>query len=279
MCFIARFTRVAVLCLSLLMLVANARAASSNAVAPSPAPAATMIQIPTAEYIKTYAGDCVTPQTVFYLGDTVCAEAGDYNSPLTSRSRRFSWSAPNGFVADQGAIKSDPEYTRFQIPSTCHFARLGQWQVCTINPDANREVRASFIVRDIWDRFADLTLTKWGPPYVEPGLRVPYRVILTNPGPDFAEYVEVYDEVPNDMTFYALKQVSGPEVTCKTPEIGQTGKSLCVAKGLDVGETIELDFYYIVSRDVREGASFHSTVEAYSRTEDLNKFDNFSTYG
>jgi uncharacterized repeat protein (TIGR01451 family) len=150
--------------------------------------------------------------------------------------------------------------------------------VSTINPDANREVRAKFTVRNFRIRFTDLVLTKWGPPVVDPGIRIPYRVVLTNPGPDFAEYIEILDEVPNDMTFYTVKQASGPEVTCKTPDLGGTGRSVCFAKGLEVGEKLELVFYYVVSREVREGTSFTSNVEAYSQTEELNKRDNFSSY-
>ncbi|HEU4597617.1 MAG TPA: hypothetical protein VFS10_20990 [Pyrinomonadaceae bacterium] len=278
MCFIARFTRVALLCMSSVMLVANICAAAS-ASAPSPARAATMVQISPVEYIKTYAGDCVTPQTIFYLGDTVCAEAGDINpDALASDARRFNWSAPHGLVADRGNIKSDPDYNRFQIPTSGDFARVGTWHVSTVNPDANREVRAKFIVRDIRNRFADLILDKWGPLFVDPGIRVPYRVILTNPGPDFAEQIEIYDEVPNDMVFYTVKQAAGPEVTCKTPEQGKPGKSVCFAKGLEVGEKLELVFYYVVSREVREGMSFTSSVEAYSLTEELDKRNNFSSY-
>ena len=35
-----------------------------------------------AEYARTYASDCATPQTDFYFGDTVCVESGGF--PFTS---------------------------------------------------------------------------------------------------------------------------------------------------------------------------------------------------
>ncbi len=270
--FLARFTRVSVLCLSSMMLVAQV-SATPSAVLPSPS--ATLFRAPV-EYVKTYASDCVTPQTVFFLGDVVCAEAGAFDAPV--EARRFNWTAPNGVAADRDGIKSDPEFNRFQIPSSGDLARVGKWHVSTINPDANREVRAYFTVRDFRIRFTDLMLNKWGPLFIDPGIRVPYRVVLTNPGPDLAESVEIYDEVPNDMTFYAVKQASGPEVTCKTPGQGETGRSVCTAKGLDVGEKLELVFYYVVSREAREGTSFTSGVEAFSQTEELNKRDNSSSY-
>jgi uncharacterized repeat protein (TIGR01451 family) len=268
--FIGKFTRVAVLCMASAVLVADVCAAP-----PAPARAATMFRS-TGEYVRTYADDCATPKTVFYLGDIVCAEAGDYGAPVNSR--RFNWTAPNGIAADRDGIKSDPQFNSFQIPLSGDLARVGTWHVSTINPDANREVRAKFIVRDRWSRFADLVLIKWGPLFIDPGLRIPYRVVLTNPGPDLAESIEIYDEVPNDMTFYTVKQASGPLVTCKTPDMGGTGRSYCVAKGLDVGEKLELVFYYVANREVREGTSFTSNVQAFSLTEDLDKNTNITSY-
>jgi uncharacterized repeat protein (TIGR01451 family) len=273
--FFARFTRVPVLCLSSILLVAQV-CATPSAVVPSPARAATLFQN-TVEYITVYAGDCVTPQTVFNLGDVVCAEAGGFAAPLAERSRRFYWSAPGSLVPDTSDITVDPDYTRFRIPDTGDFARVGTWHVATVNPDANREVRARFIVRNPKIRFADIVLEKWGPPYVDPGDRVIYRVRIQNPGPDFAELIEINDEVPNEMTFLAFKQASGPELSCRTPGQGQTGTSTCFAKGLEPGEKIEILFYYVVNRDV-SGRPFFTSAEAFSQTEELNKFDNSWTY-
>lgn len=273
--FFARFTRVSVLCLSSVMFVTNV-CATPAAAAPPPSAPALQEQAPD-EYIKIYAGDCVTPQTVFNLGDVVCAEAGGFASSLADRSRRFYWSAPDALVPDTSDISADPDYNRFRIPDTGDFARVGTWHVSTVNPDANREVRARFIVRNPKIRFADIVLEKWGPPYIDPGDRVTYRVRVSNPGPDFAERVEITDSVPNEMTFLAYKQAAGPEVFCKTPGEGETGTSTCVAKGLESGEAVELVFYYVVNREV-SGRPFVSSAEAFSLTEELNKSDNFRFY-
>lgn len=273
--FFARFTRVPVLCLSSILLVAQV-CATPSAVVPSPARAAAPFQS-AAEFITVYAGDCVTPQTIFNLGDVVCAHAGGFAAPLAERSRRFYWSAPGALVPDTSDINTDPDYSRFRIPDTGSFARVGTWHVATVNTDANREVRARFIVRNPRIRFADIVLEKWGPPYVIPGNRVIYRVRVQNPGPDFAEQVEITDQVPNEMTFYALKQASGPEISCKTPAFGETGMTTCVTKGLGSGEAVELVFYYVVNKEV-SGRPFVSTAEAFSLTEEMNKVDNSWSY-
>lgn len=271
----SRFTRMSVLCLSSVMLVTNVCASPSAAASSPPSPI--IRQKATVEYVTVYAGDCVTPQTVFNLGDTVCAEAGGFSEPLDERSRRFYWANPRGYVPDTSDISADPDYNRFKIPATGEFARVGTWHVSTVNPDANREVRARFTVRDPLRRFADIVLEKWGPPYVDPGDRVIYRVRVSNPGPDFAEGVEISDVVPSEMTFLAYKQASGPEVFCKTPDQGGTGTSTCAAKGLESGEAVELLFYYVVNREV-SGRPFNISAEAFSQTEELNKRDNFWTY-
>ena len=273
--FFARFTRVSVLCLSSIMLVAQT-SATPSAVVPSPSPSATLFRVPV-EYIKTYASDCVTPQTVFFLGDIVCAEAGGFEAPLNERSRRFYWSAPNALVPENSDIIGDPEYNRFQIPYSGDFARVGTWHVSTVNPDANREVRTKFIVRNPKFRFADIVLEKWGPPYVDPGVRVIYRVRVSNPGPDFAEQIEINDNVPSEMTFLAYKQASGPVVSCRTPGEGQTGTSTCFAKGLASGEKLEILFYYVVNREV-SGRPFTISAEAFSLTEEMDKSDNFRAF-
>jgi len=273
--FIARFTRVRVLSLASLILTASVCTASSGA--SSPARAATIFQTPV-EYVTTYADDCVTPQTVFNLGDTVCVQAGDFRSALEPGYRRFQWSAPNGNVADRIDIRADPQREKFTIPSTGDFAQVGPWYANTVNVDANRQVRARFTVRDPRNPFADLGLTKWGPSSFIPGDRVVYRVHVTNNGPDFAEGLTIEDAVPNDMVFVTVKQASGPEVECSTPAPGGTGSTFCKGKGLASYESLELAFYYEVSREVKEGTSFLASAEAFSSLQELNKVDNFCTH-
>jgi uncharacterized repeat protein (TIGR01451 family) len=227
-----------------------------------------------AEYVKTFAADCVTPQTVFNPGDTVCAEAGDFPAPLSARYRRFQWAPPDGFVADLTNVKIDPQSDKFVIPAS---GALGTWTVATIDGDSNRFAVAKFTVRNPRFPAANLSVYKDGPKYVLPGDRVSYKLWINNPGPDFAEGVQIVDEVPTNMVFVALKQASGAALECSTPARGETGRSVCKVKGVPAEEPIELIAYYQVNPEAKEGETCSSSTEVTSATEELNKEDNFST--
>lgn len=227
------------------------------------------------EYVKTFADDCVTPQTVFNPGDTVCVEAGDFPAPLSARYRRFQWTSPDGLVADLTNIKEAPQHDKFLVPTSGQFAQLGTWTVATINGDSDRFAVAKFIVRNPKLPYANLSVFKDGPKYVLPGDKVSYKLWITNPGPDFAQEVQLIDEVPTNMVFVALKQASGAPLECSTPERGATGRSICKVKGMPADEPIELTAYYQVNSEVKEGETCSSSTEVSSVTEELNKTDNF----
>ncbi|HEY0098900.1 MAG TPA: hypothetical protein VGB76_08090, partial [Pyrinomonadaceae bacterium] len=228
-----------------------------------------------AEYVTVYAKDCRTPQTVFYLGDTVCITAGNFPLPLDAFNyRRLSWIAPNHTVANQALFYSDPQTEYFEIPTSGALAQVGTWHAATINVHSGRRVNGKFYVRNPRLPFIDLSISMAAPEYVYPGQRVRYNLSFHNPGPDFAEGVQIIDEVPSGMTFYALKQVSGPFFECSTPALGETGRIVCNTKGLQVDETAQFAVYYLVNRDVREGTVFSSLSYISSYTDELHKENN-----
>jgi len=229
------------------------------------------------EYVKTLADDCATPKTVFSPGDTVCVEAGDFPAKPDDEHRRFQWTAPDGLVAELNNVKEDPQNDKFVVPTSGQFAQLGKWTVAIINADSNRLVVAKFTVRNPRFRATDLSISKNGPTYVLPGTRVSYKLWVSNPGPDFAEEVQIVDEVPTNMVFVALKQASGAAVECSTPTRGEAGRSVCKVKGLTTEEPIELVAYYQVNAEVKEGETCSSSTEVTSATEELRKDDNFCT--
>lgn len=226
------------------------------------------------EYVITYAADCVTPQTVFFLGDTVCAEAGLFPMELTARFRRFEWGAPDGFVARLATIKVDPQSDSFLIPTSGQFAQVGTWYLRTINQSGEGQAAARFIVRDPSLRIADLWISKGGPNIVLPGDQVQYSLSVGNPGPDFAEGVEFVTEVPSNMIFVALKQASGPFADCTTPDRGGIGRIICRVKGLGVDERADFDVYYQVNPDVADGTASTAFSSVSSFTDERNKDDN-----
>lgn len=226
------------------------------------------------EYVRTYSGDCVTPQTVFYLGDTVCAEAGDFPLPLTGRFRRFQWSAPNASVADLTSIKLEPQQDKFMIPASGPLAQTGTWYVRTINASSEGHTAAKFVVRNPLSRLADLWITKNAPRLVLPEQRVMYTLGVGNPGPDPAELVEFVTEVPSNMVFVAVRQVSGPFFECSTPVRGETGRIVCRGKGLGLDDKAEFYFYYQVDPNARAGTVCSASSYISSRTEEGDKTDN-----
>lgn len=229
------------------------------------------------EYVTIYAGDCVTPQTIFQLGDTVCVEVGNFPAELSSRFRRIQWTAPDTSIVDIGGVKTDPQLDRFIIPTTGEFAQVGTWYVNTISASGEGYASAKFIVRSPLFRMADLWVTKLAPDAVLPGDRLVLTLQVGNPGPDFAEGVEFVTEVPSDMVFLAVKQASGTFFECSTPPDGGTGRTICRTKGMEAGEQAEFNFYYQVNPEARPGTVCSGGSSVSSFTEERNKSDNFWT--
>lgn len=225
------------------------------------------------EFVTVYAGDCVTPQTIFNPGDVVCVQAGNF--PVATdwghRYRRFSWVAPDRQIADQTNIKADPQYDRFAIPTS---GSAGTWYVTTLDSEASRYANAKFVVRYPFAIAADLAVFKDGPATVLAGQRVEFALTVTNPGPDTAEGIEFTTEVPSNMRFVAFKQADGPFFECKTPLRGETGRIYCATKGMRLDESARFYAYYVVDSDVREGSTCSATTYVSSSTEEMNKEDN-----
>lgn len=241
--------------------------------------AASMLQGGGYEYINVYASDCVTPKTIFSLGETVCVQAGNF--PLTPgiepNYRRFQWISPDNNVVDTTGIKADPQNDKFIIPTSGQFALSGTWYVKTINSQGEGEAGGRFIVRNLNFRLADLVIGKSGPQIVLPGDRVEYKLTIRNAGPDTATSIEFMDEVPTNMVFVALKQASGAFFECSTPAQGETGRTVCRTKGMRLDEEATFVFYYQVDRESREGTVCGSNAQVTSLTEERDKTSN-TTY-
>ena len=228
------------------------------------------------EYINVYASDCITPRTVFSLGETVCVQAGSF--PITPgiepNYRRFQWISPSNEVADTTGIRADPQNDKFFIPTSGQFAQVGTWYVKTVNSRGEGEAGGKFVVRNLNIRYADLTIGKSGPQTIVPGDRVEYKLTVRNAGPDTATSIQFVDEVPANMVFVALKQASGGYFECSTPASGETGRTVCNSKGMRLDEEATFVFYYQVNLDIREGTVCGSRVQVSSLTEELDKLSN-----
>jgi uncharacterized repeat protein (TIGR01451 family) len=276
-----KFSHLRMFTVSLFMLIATMAWAFSASTASNPAsgnaPAAAYEEEGAGEYVTVYAKDCRTPQTVFNLGDVVCVTAGGFPLPLeTFNYRRLSWVTPSLTVADQVLFRSDPQTEYFEIPTSGDLAQVGTWYATTINVHSGRRSSGKFYVRNPRIPFVDLSISTVVPESVQPGTRVKYILSFHNTGPDFAEGVQIIDEVPTNMTFYALKQISGPFFECSTPAMGETGRIVCQTKGLNVDETAQFAVYYLVDRDIKEGTLCNSQSQISSYTDELSKENNFT---
>ncbi len=255
---------------------ASTASSPARATRPSPVAAVAYQEASPDEFVTVYAKDCTTPQTVFNLGDVVCVTAGRFPLPLeTFNYRRLSWIAPDHTVVNQVSFRADPQTEYFEIPSSGEFAQVGTWYASTINVNSGRQVVGKFYVRSPFNPFTDLSLSLTAPESVLPGQRVRYNLTFHNPGPDFAEGVQIVDQVPTGMTFYALKQVSGPFFECTTPAVGEIGRIVCTTKGMQLDETAQFAVYYLVDRDVKQGVALTSSSQISSYTDDLRKENNF----
>lgn len=232
------------------------------------------------ESVQIFASDCVTPQTVFYLGDTICVRAGELPAPpdAAEHYRRISYAAPNLELVRATPVWKDPEFDRFQIPDTGDHALPGTWRVHTVDIETNARADAKFTVRHRFTRYADLLVWKWAPDFVIPGNKTRYTVAVKNDGPDSAVSVQLGEEVPTNAYFYALRQTGGPLFECKTPGQWERGEIACYGRGLKPGESATFDVYYVIDKYAREGDTCEGATYASSGTEELNKLDNKIAY-
>lgn len=232
------------------------------------------------ESVQTYAGDCVTPQNDFYLGDVVCVRAGEFPAAPDAAEyyRRISYAAPNLEVVQTSAVWKDPEFDRFQIPDAGAHALPGTWRVHTVDIETNARADAKFTVRNPLIRYADLHVWKVAPDFVMPGDKALYTIAVKNVGPDSAISIQLGEDVPTNAVFYALRQTSGSLFDCKTPAQWERGQITCFGRGLKPEESATFDVYYVIDQEAREGDTCAGATYASSSTEELNKEDNSVGY-
>ncbi|HYN85220.1 MAG TPA: hypothetical protein VER32_08210 [Pyrinomonadaceae bacterium] len=228
------------------------------------------------EFVTTYDDDCRTPKTFFVQGEVVCARAESFPlSPSEPRYRLFQWGSPDGFVAQEDDINSDPEYRYFKIPFD---ARVGTWVVKTTDSSRDGYGIGSFIVRSRELPWVNLQISKVAPDIVYAGRKYKHQVYVYSTGPDDAVGVRMTDQTPSDMIFIDLVQTSGPEFRCATPQYGGTGEIVCDSPGMKMGDRATFTIVYAVNSDTRIGTPIRGVTNVYSRTAELDKVDSESGY-
>ena len=240
-------------------------------------------QAPADESIETFASDCVTPQNVFNLGDTVCARIS--NAPLRDPAlRQFSWSGTKGFVRQTQDVTLDPDTNLFTLPGSNTSTiddeivdNRGTWNVSS-NSSGDNTTRAVayFNVSDPANAAADLVVYDSSPEEapITPGVNTAFFLWISNTGPDVAQNVHVTQASPPGLTFVSATQDTGPTFNC-TNNMGM-GITDCSIASLASGATATITLNYAVSGSASNGV-VSSVADISSDTNDPRPDNNSSS--
>lgn len=261
------------------VLCSTAATASPNPEAKRPArllaAAPVFYQAAGEEFVTTYDDDCRTPKRFFRRGEVVCARAENFPMSPSDRYRLFQWGSPDGYVAQEDGVNSDPEHRYFKIPTD---AQYGTWVVKTTDSSRDGYGIGSFVVRGYEIPWVNLQLSKYAPYLVYPGRKYKHEVYVYSMGPDDAVGVRLTEKTPNDMVFLYMEQTSGPEFRCTTPQSGGTGEIVCDAAGMKMDDRATFTIVYAVNSDARVGTVISGVSSVYSRTAELDKTDSESYF-
>jgi uncharacterized repeat protein (TIGR01451 family) len=221
-----------------------------------------------------YANDCVTPKTVFNLGDTVCVQVTGVDPNLNAH---VDWIGATGVVlAESPNIVTGSLTTSFTIPLT---GSVGKWRAnVTSRSDGSARATGAFTVRDPNNSATDLSISKLtGDPTVAAGNNAVFQILVTNNGPDTATSVQLTDQVPSNATFAFLTQDSGPTFNCTTPAVGATGTITCTRASFARGEEAKFTVAYQVNPGAATRDEVSSTATISSATPERHTEDNTSS--
>jgi uncharacterized repeat protein (TIGR01451 family) len=156
----------------------------------------------------------------------------------------------------------------------------GPWTVAIISTDdRSRLVSARFLVHDVNQSVADVTISKTllDTTQVTAGNNTTYRVFVTNQGPDSASSVAFTDNTLPNTTFISFTQNSGPTFTCTPPTVGVAGSTECTRASMAVGDVAVFTAVYKLNTGVSNGAPLEDTIEIESATFDSHESSNSST--
>jgi uncharacterized repeat protein (TIGR01451 family) len=190
--------------------------------------------------IATYAADCVTAQTVFNLGDVVCARATGVNFAL---GRRFAWTDPAGFIRTFTPITSDDQTDLFNLPTdpTTIIGNFvvdnrGTWKASVVSSRGSLLFSAPFTVKGATPT-ANLSVAKGtSNSSVNSGELVTFVLSITNSGPSDATNVVLTDPTPANAAFSSVTPSGG--FTCAG------GVLPCSAPVLAAGATANFQIVY-----------------------------------
>lgn len=214
--------------------------------------------------VATFASDCTTSKTVFNVQDTdltVCAKFTN-----ATPGWRVIWSNARFVAVQNNAITAPNSSATFTLSPT---SSLGDWRVIIFDPFGGVvQAVTSFTVVDEANPTADLSISKNAISSTSSsGGQAIFSVQVTNNGPSPSSSVELTDVVPADTTFLSFDQLTGPVFTCTSPNVGETGSTVCTITSLGRGETAVFLATYQIGT-VANGTVISNTSTVTSGTTD-----------
>jgi uncharacterized repeat protein (TIGR01451 family) len=232
--------------------------------------------------IATFAANCSTPKSSFNLGEDVCVKV----SGAPTSGAAVVLSDPDNLTREVPlAVTASSQSFSFTLPSaptTGGFDNRGTWTAAVINTDDNsRRNIANFFVHDPAEQVADVTISKTvlDEGQLVAGSDAPYRIFVTNQGPDDATNVSFVDHTLPNTTFVSFTDDGSSGFTCTKPAVGTAGNTTCTKATMAVGETASFTAVYHISGTASNGSDLTDTVNVDSDTTDSHDSSNSSTTG
>ena len=215
--------------------------------------------------LDTFAGDCTTPKTVYNIRDTDLTVCAKFTNAVPGW--QVIWSNARGVAVQTSPITAANSSASFNLTTS---SSLGDWRVILIEPFGGTvQAVTTFTVVDRDNPKADLAVSKGAISDTAPsGGQAIYSLQVTNNGPDSAAGVQLTDIVPDNTTFVSFSQLAGPVFTCTSPNVGDTGSTVCTITSLARGETAFFVATYQIGT-ASPGTVISNTATVTSTTADV----------
>jgi len=214
--------------------------------------------------VATFAGNCTDAKTLFNVQDTDKTVCAKYTA--AGPGWRVLWSNALGVTVQNTAVTAANGSATFTLTTS---SNLGDWRVILLDPFGGTvQAVTSFTVVDAANPTADLTVSKGAISSTSSsGGQAIFSVQVTNNGPSAASSVQLTDDVPANTTFLSFAQLDGPTFNCTSPNVGETGSTVCTITSLGRGETASFVATYQIGT-VSNGTVISNTATVSSTTTD-----------
>ena len=251
---------------------------------------AVLLQAQAGEAITTYESDCVTPNNMFDLGETVCARVSGarLGAGAGFAPRRVNWVARTGSVVQSGDVTADPQTFSFTLPSsettlvtdegggTITVDNRGVWKVYISDASEHSFRTGAAFTVVAPTPYADLQLSQSATVQgsgVSAGSSSIFEIFLTNAGPNAAANVKVSDTLPADASYISLSESTGLGFACAATA-GAGGTPGCTLASMPAGARARIVLAYSVGGGTAAGTVLTNSVSVTSDTPELEPGDN-----